>query len=87
MTLPSGPKKQPNAHCPVLQVKSLRGTSRQATMTGVGPGQHALVTGLKGLPHAGDSVTVSACFGGGGGRGVSVDVGGVLAMVPVGVLL
>lgn len=56
-------------------------------MTGVGPGQHGLVTGLKGLPHAGDSVTVSACFGGGGGRGVSVDVGGVLAMVPVGVLL
>lgn len=26
---------------------------------GVGPGQHALVTGLRGLPHAGDDMTVS----------------------------
>jgi hypothetical protein len=39
-------------------VRALRGATKQATLTGVGPGQHALVTGLKGLPQAGDSLTV-----------------------------
>uniref|UniRef100_A0A7S3QQL7 Tr-type G domain-containing protein n=2 Tax=Dunaliella tertiolecta TaxID=3047 RepID=A0A7S3QQL7_DUNTE len=42
------------------KVRALRGTSRKATAEGVGPGQHALVTGLKGLPQAGDSMTVVA---------------------------
>lgn len=65
----AGRRAQLGARCPPLlcrhglcclcaQVRALRGTSKAATANGVGPGQHALVTGLRGLPQAGDTLTV-----------------------------
>lgn len=45
--------------CLVHQVRALR-DSRGQTLTSVGPGQHAVVSGLKGLPAAGDEVQVVA---------------------------
>ena len=67
-----------------MQVRALRASSGAAVgATGVGPGLHALVLGLRGLPQAGDDLVV-------GGASVwcaverSVLVGGVLDDLVVG---